>query len=254
MAPLSTCSIVITPGEIATSASTSGIAPTPGTITVNASSAPSASVTDIVVLSYGCIYQDGFVYSIDDTTAINGSITGKIAAVYDTYTGGFVFGNANWDGMGIDIGRSTWETDPLGANDGSANTSTITGALGCTFSTSPSYAACLCANLSVDAAGSSCTSPNTCYTNWHLPAICELAPFGSICTAGRTNMQEQLYNASPAITANFVDDGFYWSSTEFTGDPTNAAWYEHFLNSGSSQGAETKDFAFSVRCSRALTQ
>lgn len=256
LAPLGSCSITITPGQVATSACTSGIAPTPGTVTVNAASGPSAIRSDVVVLSYGCIYQGGFIYSIDDTTT-TGGIAGKTAAVYDTYTGGFIPGDPNWGG-GIDVGSSTWDTDSLGANNGGAvpgyigNTATITDALGCTPSTSPSYAACLCTNLSIDAAGSPCTSPGLCYTNWYLPAICELAPFGSICTAGSTNIQEQLYNADPAITANFVNGGFYWGSTEFTAEPTNMAWYQNFVSSGSSQGAETKDFAFSVRCSRAF--
>ncbi len=61
-----------------------------------------------------------------------------------------------------------------------------------------------------------------------------------------------LYNADPAIAANFVDDDYYWSSTEFSGDPSGNAWYQHFVSSGSSQGAETKDFSFSVRCSRGV--
>lgn len=145
LAPSGTCSITITPGQTATSACTSGISPTPGTVTINASSAPDAVTSDVVVLGYGCIYQGGVIYSMDDTTTITGSIAGKTAAIYDTYTGAFIPGYPNWGGVGINVGGSTVETSPFGANDGGpvsgyvGNTATITDALICTPSTSPSY-------------------------------------------------------------------------------------------------------------------
>lgn len=192
----------------------------------------------------------------DDTTTTTASIAGKTAARYDTYFGSGSFGDPNWGGWGIDVGSSTWDTASSGANNGGAvpgyigNTATITDALGCTPSTSPSYAACLCTNLSIDAEGYPCTSPDMCYTNWYLPAICELAPFGSICTVGSTNMQEQLYNAVPPIIANFTDSNFYWSSTEYSADPNELAFFEYFVSSGSSAGAEDKRYSYNVRCSR----
>ncbi len=258
LAPLSSCSITITPGQVASSDCTSGIAPTPGTITINASSAPSAVASEVLVLSYGCIYQGGFIYSIDDTTLASLSIGGKTAAVQDTFAGQTSpsAGDPNWGGFGTDVSLdgSTYDNSPQGANDGSANTVTITNVLGCSSSTSPSYAACLCANLSVDAAGSpACTSPSTCYANWYLPAICELTDFFGVCTVGSTNIDEQLFNATPALTANLVDSGYYWSSTEASGSPENFSWGQFFNSSTGASVIYSKANSFGVRCSRIFT-
>ena len=76
------CTITITPGQNATAgagnaACSTGIAPTPGVITISANNATSVQ-SNVVVLSYGCIEQAGYIYSIDDTTATTGSITGKV--------------------------------------------------------------------------------------------------------------------------------------------------------------------------------
>jgi hypothetical protein len=260
LAPLSTCTIIITPGQVATSACTSGIVPTPGTVTVNASSAPSSVVSDVVVLSYGCIYQGGFVYSVDDTTVNTGSIGGKTAAVNDTYPGQGTLSSGIpnwWNGTPTDVSPdgSTYETNPRGANNGSSNTATITAVLGCTPSLSPSYAACLCTNLSVNATGTpNCTSPSTCYTDWYLPAICELggtSPNVTLCTSGSTNIQDQLYNASPPIATNLVDNALYWSSTEAANNPVSLAWSQAYIpGSVGDQGGNLKNYSIGIRCSR----
>lgn len=260
-----TCFITITPGSIATSTCNTGIAPTPGIITIGANNAIAVQ-SAVVVLSYGCIEQAGFIYSIDDTTnngltgtcaspPCAGSIGGKTAMLKDTVQGQTTpfFGDPSWGGSGTDVGTSTYETSSLGANNGSANTTTITGALNCTASTSPQYAACLCSTLSVDASGNTCAS-GTCYTSWYLPAICELAPFtgGAACIG--TNIQQQLFEATPAVSGlGLVNTGYYWSSTEFSGYPQLIAWYEFFSTGGSLQDNDFKYYVLGVRCSRALT-
>ncbi len=89
--PLGTCTISITPGQVATSDCTSGNAPiSPAGITVNTLSAPNAIIADVVVLSYGCIYQGGYVYSIDDTGTCTSptpsfycSVNGTVTALMD---------------------------------------------------------------------------------------------------------------------------------------------------------------------------
>ena len=86
-----TCTITVVPGSTASS-NTSGdpcdgasgfiplyTLPAASTITVTASGASPVS-TNVYVLNYGCIYQGGYIFSIDDTTANTGSIAGKVVA------------------------------------------------------------------------------------------------------------------------------------------------------------------------------
>ncbi len=86
------CTITITPGATATvdatttPCSTNGTAPIPAPITVTATNAASSVSSNVVVLSYGCIYQAGYVYSVDDAYAdapISGSVGGKVVAQTD---------------------------------------------------------------------------------------------------------------------------------------------------------------------------
>ncbi|MCL9685121.1 hypothetical protein [Legionella maioricensis] len=256
LAPGNSCTITITPGANPTTNCNTGLVPSPGVVTVSATNAASVQ-TNVVVLSYGCIYQGGFIYSVDDTTPNTDSILGKIAAVTDTVPGTTApaAGLPDWGGDGTDVspGGSTYENNPVGANNGSVNTATIISVLGCSLPN----AACSCNALSVNAAGtSSCSSPSLCYTGWYLPAICELGPFGIACTAGSTNIQEQLFVANPPIPGlGLVDTGYYFSSTEYSGTPTHYAWYEVFFTPGGGGQAfdGPKDFSLGARCSRALT-
>lgn len=82
IAPGGSCAITITPGSIASSSCSAGIAPTPGTITVSADNS-NTLVSNVLVLTFGCQYQGGFVYSIDDTTPDTGSIGGKVVSRVD---------------------------------------------------------------------------------------------------------------------------------------------------------------------------
>lgn len=270
IAPSGSCVITVTPGAIASSNAsstlcTSGVEPL-GEITVSGDNGLSTSI-DTYVLGYGCIYQGGFVYSVDDTTPIAGSIGGKVAAVSDTYPGqpSPGVGLPNWGGMGTNIGIALYETHPQGANDGSTNSAAIIDALTVNFSSPPynggapvplsDYAAGLCSTVSVDASGASpCTAPTICYTNWYLPAICELAPLGASCTAGSTNIEQQLVQnpsiPTPFITLALVTTGYYWSSTENSGGGAVFSWIERF--SDGSRIVTTKFSQAGVRCSRAL--
>lgn len=80
-----TCIITVTPGETASSNAnnvpcTSGVEPA-GSVSVTADGGLS-TVVNTSVLSYGCIYQGGFIYSIDDTLNTV-SIGGKVASLVD---------------------------------------------------------------------------------------------------------------------------------------------------------------------------
>jgi hypothetical protein len=79
----STCRITVTPGATETSSCGTGTAPTPGTITVGATNVTTAATTQVMVLTYGCQYQGGFLYSVNDTSPNTGSIGGKIASLVD---------------------------------------------------------------------------------------------------------------------------------------------------------------------------
>ena len=91
-----TCDITITPGANASldaqnSACTSiGTTPVSTTVTISADNVPSTQV-NILVLGYGCIYEGGFLFSINDTTANTGSIGGKVAALTDELGPGSTF-------------------------------------------------------------------------------------------------------------------------------------------------------------------
>lgn len=253
-----TCTITVTPGVNATSSCDTGVVPTPGTITVNATNVATPVTSDVAVLSYGCIYQGGFIYSVDDTSINTGSIGGKTAAVTDSYPGSALppVGIPDWGGLGTDIGSALYDTNPQGANNGSANSAAIISALTPPTSLSD-YAAGLCSSLSVNASGTAlCTAPNTCYTNWYLPAICELTQFNVfLCIPGSTNIQQQLFENAliPGATLGIADPGDYWSSTEDSSDPQNIALGYYFSTSGGVLTIFTKDSRLGVRCSRALT-
>ncbi|KTD11202.1 hypothetical protein Ljam_0623, partial [Legionella jamestowniensis] len=84
-----TCDITITPGGTASSnsianacTSSPGTEPVPTVVTVSADNAPSTDI-NVLVLGYGCIYQGGFLFSVDDSTSNTGSIGGKVAALTD---------------------------------------------------------------------------------------------------------------------------------------------------------------------------
>jgi hypothetical protein len=142
-----TCTITITPGASATSdgsnACTIGTAPVPGNISVSADDA-SPVTADVLVLGYGCIYQGGYVYSVDDTTPVSSSIGG--AAVETSDAGTLAWSN----GSLVATGASS-------STDGAANTATIIAVQG-----AGSYAA------------SACVQTIAGYSDWYLPAINQL--------------------------------------------------------------------------------
>lgn len=82
LAASNSCTITVTPGDTATSdgtnpCSTTGTAPVPGIVQVTADNASTVS-SNVVVLSYGCIYQGGYIYAFDDTTVNTGNVGGKV--------------------------------------------------------------------------------------------------------------------------------------------------------------------------------
>ncbi|MCW8386490.1 hypothetical protein OQJ18_15960 [Fluoribacter dumoffii] len=113
----SSCIITLTPGSVASSdagnnACTSGTQPVAGTVTITATGGLSIRV-NAYVLGYGCQYQGGYIFAVDDTqgctssTSCTGSIVGKVVSLTDQYpvTPGIIWssnGDTGHGGGGFD--------------------------------------------------------------------------------------------------------------------------------------------------------
>jgi hypothetical protein len=307
LAAAQSCTITITPGSSATSNCSVGIAPAPGTITVAADNAPTSTV-DAVVLSYGCIYQAGFIFSIDDSTAATDSIGGKVIALSDQVQSGsgiiwstngassapsdvsydFIpgideistafSGSPNYSFFAATFSATYTNPNPFtsgsfsacnGAEDGHCNTNNIltfynqfiTNYL---FVGSPPFTATSGPTPPALYAAGSCSQTIGGYSDWYLPAICEMGPAsnGSGCAAGTDNVADNLPyllgdpNAgAPTTSCLFGANcavGPYWSSTQSAGSP-NFAWLQFFDSSGSFSVENAKEINFGARCARVLT-
>lgn len=235
-----TCTITVNPGANATSNCNSPYSePTPGVITVSADNVTSAVTTDVYVLTYGCIYEKGYIFAIDDTTSANTSINGTTVALADNSSG------IQWYNDNFVI------TNAESLTNGATNTVMIINTQG-----AGSYAAEICANYTIDSSGNSPCSTGTCYSNWYLPAICQMGASGegAGCLSGTANMVSNLPNLifSGCIGSSCLS-GNYWSSTEYFGNPQAIALYELFISGGGLQFGEIKDVNYAVRCSRNFT-
>ena len=226
----------------ATSVTFDGIAATSVTV-VNSTTvtgvtpAHTAGAVDVVINTPagGATLANGYTYvaTAVGQPAFGGTIaclnTGNnlIAATADNSTA------IAWGGFGTAIGAEA-QSD----TDGASNTTAIVTALGSNGGTP--YAAQLCNDFEVDSQGNTpCQAGNTCYDDWFLPAGNNLTP------AGQLNC---LFTNRAAI-GGFAN-GYYWSSTEFSGSPTDGAWVQSF--NGGVQGGDTKGFNLRVRCVRAF--
>ncbi|MDR3443326.1 MAG: DUF1566 domain-containing protein, partial [Legionella sp.] len=273
------CTLTIAPGStVSTGAGsalcTTGIAPTPSAITVMDSNSNIVTV-NVVVLGYGCQYQGGYLFSIDDTTPAIGSIGGKVAASQDQAheSQNTIFWSPNFAFDSIwGIAQVSTTTTPIpnasyfqpaalhsdqlncnGSTDGACDSNNMIQF----YVAGTSYSAWFCAQP-IDSIGNSPCSTGTCYTDWYLPAICEMGydTVGLNSGCGVPPAAPLLQN----MQSNLVDNGNigsltgnYWSSTE-TSSPLDNAWFEFFASSGgSAQRTSDKSYSYSIRCSRALT-
>lgn len=233
IAPSASCVLIITPGSTP-SAAPGNISPTPITLSIAGTNTNTLTPT-FNILTYGSVYQSGYVYSVDDSTSATNSIGGKVVALT----------NAS------DSNRWTVnDTDIVGAAstiDGSQNTDDI-------------MVTSLCADNPGDCAAYQCRTNFIAggYTDWYLPAICEQGFYGMNAGSGCgpadaptiQNMQSNLVDNGNVGSLS----GYYWSSTVYLPLPTTGAWYQFFTSSGlSGQGSVNKVSMAIVRCSRALT-
>ena len=271
IAPAGTCVLTITPGATA-SAAAYDTNPTPITLSVQGTNTNTLTPT-LNIVALASVYQSGFIYSIDDTTPITGSIGGKVAAVTDqaaAYPAGIIWSSG---GSGTTVsyiaifgisetstslipnpstGPITGQSACNGAYDGACDTTNIV-----TYYNANRTAGGAAPTPLTQYASGLCKASIGGFTDWYLPAICEMGPAfnGSGCSAGTPNMVTNLPSLLTACTAGTSClAGHYWSSTEGSGNPSNVAWFQFFASGdGSDQNYLFKGDALGVRCSRALT-
>lgn len=230
------CTLTITPGSTPSAAAGDT---NPSAVTLSVSGSNTNTLTAAVhVLAYGSVYQAGYVFAIDDTTPATGSIGGKAAALSDHSSA------VEWGGLWTVVGVDETATSPCDAkSDGACNTQQIVATLG-----SGTYGAKICDDFT---SGS--------YTDWYLPAICEMSydatSMGTGCGSAGTPLQQNMQS-------NLVETGvlpivglFYLSSTEHGSSPNVLGWM-HLFDSGGGQVSQQvqKDTVLYTRCVRALTQ
>ena len=265
LAASSSCTITITPGNTATSdgtnpCTTTGTAPVAQTISISADNASTVSST-AVILGYGCIMQGGYIYAFDDTTSASTSVGGK-AATTSNQPSGIIWasnGSGGTSNIGIygisetsttsrpnpNSGQVTGQTACNGNIDGSCDSNNIYVYYQTTATNHP-------INTSLYATGL-CKATISGFSNWYLPAICEMG-YGTSASCGISgtptlqNMQSNLVDTLSLLS------GIYWSSTEYHGNTNIVAWGQFFASGGvSNQIIFYKSNASAVRCSRALT-
>lgn len=227
--PAATCDITITPGSTASANASNipcntspGTTPVPTVVTVSSDTAPSANI-NVLVLGHGCVYQGGYVFSVDDTTSNTGSIGGKVAALTDEPGPTYL-----WSGGYNDTAANS-------LLDGLSNTN----ALATPVNQYPAAQSCL-------------NKSDQGFTDWYLPAICELGRYVGIntnagCGSNRPNLYTTLYLKSLGGLANVK----YWSSSEYTGNAIYSAWVQYF--GWGDQYYDGKTLSNYVRCIRAFT-
>lgn len=253
MAPNATCVLTVTPGSIP-SAAPADTSPAPVTLAIVGTNTNALGVA-IQVLTYGSVYQAGYLFSVDDATPNTSSIGGKVVALTDQAT------LVQWSPAGNDNIPGIYETSvapPAACNgntDGACNTRVITRF----YSSYPSntYAAGLCSTAAMGG-----------FADWYLPAICELGyDFSGLARSTRCGPPRApiLQN----MQSNLVDNGNmagltifprYWSSAEMAAttpnDPAMYAAVQQFDIAGRTfqiANAKSHTTTMYTRCVRALT-
>lgn len=246
MAPGATCVLMVTPGPIPT-ATAGDTDPTTVTLTIGGTNTNSLSVS-LDVLTYGSVHQSGFVFFIDDTTPDSRSIAGKVAALADR-PAALPWSRTHDDIPGIRETSGMPTSTCNGNLEGKCNSAAIIAFYASVDPTS--YAAGSC-SASIDG-----------FSDWYLPAICELGydlfHGGSGCgtppaTPSQQNMQSSLVDRNLGGFNAFMS---YWSSTEHSSGAGATAWVSAPVTgakSGSAHFAMRKSSNLPiVRCARVMT-
>ncbi len=103
-----------------------------------------------------------------------------------------------------------------------------------------------------------CKQTIASYSDWYLPAICEMgydqSYNGSGCGQSNAPTLQNIQKSLIDLSGMSTPAGRYWSSTESSDGPQELAWNEYFAPmGGSNQTSYFKTYQLGVRCSRALT-
>ncbi len=280
IAPGGTCLITVTPGSTA-SAPAGNVSPPLIAINITGDNTNGLSTTANIV-TFGSVYQSGYVYAIDDTTQAactntlqTASIGGKATSLTDQaapYPNGIVWGSNGTSGTTANVDNfnipGIYETSipPTSVCDGKYDGQCDSGQI------LLHYAA---VNPAFYAAGKCDSFAGGGNADWYLPAICEMGPVGPAatgCAPGTPNMMTNLPNllgvadsstgalstacawGNNGLSSTNCLAGYYWSSTEASADAQYLAWGQ-FVDSvsGNVHVGVQKEGQLGVRCSRALS-
>jgi len=176
------------------------------------------------------------VGSPNPTTALAFSVGGDLVFAVTSASTAKVVGSIDagagvWGDIGTAVGASAQSL-----TDGAGNTSAIVAS----FGTSLTYAANLC-----NARTSGGAPPGT----WYLPAACEVGAAGNSvnCPAGIANVEDNLMRLG---FGNLT--GLYWTSTEYSSNPTSFAWLMNYSSNPVTAILVGKPFLVNARCVRSV--
>lgn len=298
--PGSSCTLTITPGATPSAAVAS--APLPSLISVSSDNTNTVAA-NIIILTYGHLYQGGYVFAINDAVGCsNGSCTasvnGTVLTAANQNTDIIWSSNGNGDSSsdvsydeipGISQNSTALSGVPTylefssyyntaygeqapfsssdfaqcdGAVDGQCNSTNILmfyNTVTTNYNPIPSVPVQVPTSPSYYAAGN-CSLPIDEYSDWYLPAICEMgvtADNGSDAGCGTPNTPTIQNIQSNLMPINDIGDDLnermYWSST--MSSSTNGlleAWRQGFVNNINSSGQvhTFKDSSYNIRCAR----
>jgi hypothetical protein len=201
------------------------------------------------------VYQSGYVYGIDDTTANTGSIGGKVMALSDQSTS--IVWSPDFSSIyGIDEISTPASPSPstgqlagiigcTGAQDGDCDTSNIVAF----------YSATVPPTDAATYAAGDCAQTISGYSDWYLPAVCEMG-YDAVGTGSGcgTSAGPSMQNVQSDLVDNGIStglSGWYLTSTEGSAAPGNLAWGHYTFSAGTSaQAVLLKSVSLATRCVR----
>jgi len=230
------CRLQITPGSTPSSNGlelcSTGVAPDFSSLFIYDSFGAIITIIKIYVLDYGCLYQGGYIFSIDDNTNLLSSIGGKVVSATAVNT------SSTWAspayGVVWSINDTSTATSPS-PNEESTSTYTtpyLSNQLNCdavndglcaTYNIgiyaqanpSNTFAATSC-QTPQDSNATACTGGDGCYTDWYLPSICDLAPFSNTGSQTCFSLTENIYTQLATKVPSLIPTSIGWSSTSYS--------------------------------------
>ncbi len=229
------CVLTISPGPFPSALP--GTVAQPSLITISGENGNKV-MAEISVLTYGSLYQQGYVFALyDDLNKYPSvrSIGGTIASLQNNHPS-IAWGNGTFI-----------HTKATSLSNGWENTRLIKIAQG-----DSQYAASICAHYQIDKHGNSPCKESVCYSEWYVPSVCQLGSvnkgIGCLGMPTQPNMEENLFRLNPSIGSLA---GYHWSSTEYENDPLKTAWIQFFDGNHSAERfIVSKESISAIRCVR----